>query len=78
MDQAVHILAIALLVVALFYASVVLWMSLLLGSPRSRVKFIAIWLAVVCALVFVVYNPLVLPGLLRAFPLPPNPFTVSS
>lgn len=77
MDQAVHIIALIMLTVALVYATAVMWMSVVL-SPHERFRFILIWIAVLCAFLFVLYNPTALPGLLRDFPMPPNPLAISS
>lgn len=78
MAQAIHLIALILLGVLIFYATVMAWMVTgFAQSDADRLKAYALWTALVVAFVLVLYNPTFLPRLLGSVPLPPNPLRVS-
>lgn len=77
MDQAVHLIVLALLGVAIFYAGVMVLMTGFTLSRRAKAQAYGLLGALIVAAVLVLYNPGFIPGVLRAIPLPPSPFTVS-
>lgn len=76
MTQAIHLFILAALVVAIFYASLGLWLSAFTPSLSTKRKTLAIWVSLVVVFFIVLFNPHLVPGLLSAIPLPPNPFDI--
>lgn len=77
MDQFIHLVTLTLIGIAIFYASIMVWMSSFTPDRGTKMKIAFAWVALVVAFFVILYNPGFVPGVLRSIPLPPNPFTVS-